>query len=48
MINKLKHEFNKRFDDMFIEKQRQLDNLKGYNDRLRAIETEFALACKSK
>lgn len=47
MVNKLKHNFNKLFDDLFVEKQRQLDNLKGYNDRLRAIENEFRLACKS-
>jgi hypothetical protein len=47
MVNKLKHNFNKLFDDMFIEKQRQLENLKRYNDRLRVIETEFKLACKS-
>lgn len=47
MVNKLKHNFNRLFDDMFIEKQRQLDNLKEYNDRLHVIETEFRLACKS-
>lgn len=47
MINKLKHSFNKLFDDMFIEKQHLLDTLKGYNDRLRVIESEFRLACKS-
>lgn len=47
MVNKLKHDFNKLFDDLFVEKQRQLDNLKGYNDRLRVIENEFRLACKS-
>lgn len=47
MVNKLKHSFNKLFDDMFTEKQRQLNILKGYNDRLREIEMEFILACKS-
>lgn len=47
MINKLKHRFNKLFDDLFIEKQSRLDILKRYNDRLRAIEIEFRLACKS-
>lgn len=46
MVNKLKHSFNKLFDDMFVEKQKQLDNLRKYNDRLRVIETEFRLACK--
>jgi len=46
MINKLKHEFNKLFDEFFIEKQSSLDILKKYNDRLRVIETEFRLACK--
>lgn len=47
MVNKLKHNFNKLFNELFAEKQRQLDNLKGYNDRLRTIENEFRLACKS-
>lgn len=47
MVNKLKHSFNKLFDDMFIEKQRQLNILKEYNNRLREVETEFRLACKS-
>ncbi|XP_025190964.1 cilia- and flagella-associated protein 43-like [Melanaphis sacchari] len=46
MINKLKHRFNQLFDDLFIEKQRQLDNLKEYQDRLIVIETELKLACK--
>lgn len=32
---------------MFVEKQRKLDNLKEFNDRLRVIENEFRLACKS-
>lgn len=31
---------------MFVEKQHQLDYLKRYNNRLRAIETEFKSACK--
>lgn len=31
---------------MFVEKQSQLDHLKGYNDRLRVIENEFKSACK--
>lgn len=31
---------------MFVEKQRQLDHLKGYNNRLHVIETEFKSACK--
>jgi len=47
MVNKLKHKFNQLFDDLFMEKQRQLDNLKEYNERLRIIETELRLACKS-
>lgn len=47
MVNKLKHKFNQLFDDLFTEKQRQLDNLKEYNERLRVIETELRLACKS-
>lgn len=47
MVNKLKHRFNKLFDDLFTEKQSRLDILKKYNDRLRAIETEFRLACQS-
>lgn len=47
MVIKLKHSFNKLFDDMFIEKQHQLDELKECNDRLRVIETELRLACKS-
>jgi hypothetical protein len=47
MVNKLKHKFNKLFDDLFTEKQRKLDNLKEYNERLRVIETELRLACKS-
>lgn len=47
MVNKLKHKFNQLFDDLFTEKQQQLDNLKEYNDRLRVIETELRLACKS-
>jgi len=47
MVNKLKHTFNQLFDDLFMEKQRQLDNLNEYNDRLRVIETELILACKS-
>ncbi|XP_016656351.2 cilia- and flagella-associated protein 43 [Acyrthosiphon pisum] len=46
MVNKLKHKFNQIFDDLFTEKQQQLDNLKEYNDRLRVIETELRLACK--
>ncbi|XP_060835447.1 cilia- and flagella-associated protein 43 isoform X1 [Rhopalosiphum padi] len=46
MVNKLKHKFNQLFDDLFTEKQRQLDNLKEYNERLRVIETELRLACK--
>jgi len=46
MINKLKHRFNQLFDDLFIEKQRQLDNLKEYQDRLSVIETELRMACK--
>lgn len=46
MINKLKHRFNQLFDDLFIEKQLQLDNLKEYQDRLYVIETELQLACK--
>lgn len=46
MINKLKHRFNQLFDDLFIEKQRQLDNLKEYQDRLCVIDTELQLACK--
>jgi len=47
MVNKLKHKFNQLFDDLFMEKQRQLDNLKEHNERLRIIETELRLACKS-
>lgn len=47
MINKLKHRFNQLFDDLFIEKQRQLDNLKEYQDRLGVVETELRMACKS-
>jgi len=31
---------------MFVEKQRKLDKLKEFNDRLRVIENEFRLACK--
>jgi len=46
MINKLKHRFNQLFDDLFIEKQLQLDSLKEYQDRLYVIETELQLACK--
>jgi len=46
MVNKLKHRFNQLFDDLFIEKQRQLDNLKEYQDRLIVIETELRMACK--
>jgi len=46
MVNKLKHRFNQLFDDLFIEKQRQLDNLKEYQDRLTVIETELRMACK--
>ncbi|XP_026806697.1 cilia- and flagella-associated protein 43-like [Rhopalosiphum maidis] len=46
MVNKLKHKFNKLFDDLLTEKQQQLDNLKEYNERLRVIETELRLACK--
>lgn len=47
MITKLKYKFNKLFDDLFAEKQRILDKLNGFNNRLRVIETEFRLACKS-
>lgn len=47
MMTKLKTAFNKLFDDMFVEKQRTLDQLNGYNKRLRVIESEFRLACKS-
>jgi hypothetical protein len=46
MVNKLKHKFNELFDNLFIEKQRQLDNLKEYQDRLCVIENELRLACK--
>lgn len=47
MVNKLKHSFNQLFDDVFNEKQCKLNILKKYNNRLREIETEFRLACKS-
>lgn len=47
MINKLKHRFNQLFDDLFIEKQRQLNNLEEYQDRLSVVETELRMACKS-
>jgi len=46
MVNKLKHRFNQLFDDLYIEKQRQLDNLMEYQDRLKVIETELMMACK--
>lgn len=46
MVNKLKHRFNQLFDDLFVEKQRQLNNLKEYHDRLSVIETELKMACK--
>lgn len=47
MINKLKHSFNKLFEDLFVDKQSQLDSFNVYNNRLRVIETELRLACKS-
>lgn len=47
MINKLKDSFNKLFEDLFIDKQSRLDNFNVYNSRLRVIETELRLACKS-
>ncbi|XP_050530954.1 cilia- and flagella-associated protein 43 isoform X2 [Daktulosphaira vitifoliae] len=46
VINRLKLEFNKLFDDTFEAKQRQLEYLKKSNDRIRVINNEFRLACK--
>lgn len=47
MIYELQRSFNALFDDLFAEKQRLLDKLNAYNNRLREIEVEFVLACKS-
>lgn len=47
MINKLKHSFNQLFEDLFVNKQSLLDNCNIFNSRLRVIETELRLACKS-
>lgn len=47
VIYELQRSFNALFDNLFAEKQHLLDRLYAYNDRLRVIEVEFDLACKS-
>lgn len=47
MITELKFSFNRLFNNMFIEKDRLLDKLNGYNDQLRVIENAFKYTCKS-
>ncbi|VVC42480.1 WD40/YVTN repeat-like-containing domain,WD40-repeat-containing domain [Cinara cedri] len=46
VINRLKENFNEIFNDLFVKKQVQLNNLKEHNNSLREIENEFRLACK--
>ncbi|XP_050433883.1 cilia- and flagella-associated protein 43 [Adelges cooleyi] len=46
VINKLKRQFNKLFDDTFEAKQLQLDYLEKSNERLWVINDELRLACK--
>ncbi|VVC45646.1 Hypothetical protein CINCED_3A007876 [Cinara cedri] len=46
IINRLKVNFNEIFNELFVKKQVQLNNLKEHNNSLREIESEFRLACK--